>query len=178
MKETQTSVQPGSGFLKSVPLSSGTISGIQDVQSFKIISANWIMAQFSNRCYRQLSWKKYMSTDYCVCIFIQKIQQKKRELLLAFTFILRSTVSRPMLLGFGLPSGAHDQILITVWHFRSSYCEAPSLTRGRVCNLLVQFAGTLRSKSRTTHDHILLSHLRPSSLLSPLTTSCATAEAF
>jgi hypothetical protein len=34
---------------------------------------------------------------------------------------------------------AHDQ-LITVWRFRSSYCEVPSLTRGRVCNLLVQFA--------------------------------------
>jgi hypothetical protein len=37
---------------------------------------------------------------------------------------------------------------------------SPSLTRGRVCNLLVQFAVTLGSKSRRTHDHILLSHLR------------------
>jgi hypothetical protein len=47
----------------------------------------------------------------------------------------------------------------------------PSLTRGRVCNLLVQLllglarAVTLGSKSRRTHDHILLSHLR---LLQPL----------
>jgi hypothetical protein len=30
----------------------------------------------------------------------------------------------------------------------------------RACNLLIQFAVTLRSKSRRTHDHILLSHLR------------------
>jgi hypothetical protein len=29
-----------------------------------------------------------------------------------------------------------------------------------VCNLLVQFAVSLRSKSRRTHNHILLSHLR------------------
>jgi hypothetical protein len=43
---------------------------------------------------------------------------------------------------------------------------APSLTRGMVCNLLVQLllrlarAVTLGSKSHRTHDHILLSHLR------------------
>jgi hypothetical protein len=43
---------------------------------------------------------------------------------------------------------------------------APSLTRGRVCNLLVQLllglarAVTLVLKSRRTHGHILLFHLR------------------
>jgi hypothetical protein len=43
---------------------------------------------------------------------------------------------------------------------------APSLTRRRVCNLLVQLlpglarGATLGSKSRRTRDHILLSHLR------------------
>jgi hypothetical protein len=46
------------------------------------------------------------------------------------------------------------------------YFVAPSLTRGRVCNLLVQLllglarAVTLGSKSHRTHGHILLSHLR------------------
>jgi hypothetical protein len=46
------------------------------------------------------------------------------------------------------------------------YFVAPSLTRGQVCNLLVQLllglarAVTLGSKSRRTHGHILLSHLR------------------
>jgi hypothetical protein len=55
--------------------------------------------------------------------------------------------------------------LISVWQLRVSWCVAPSLTRGRVCNLLVQLllglarAVTLGSKSRRTHDHILLSHL-------------------
>jgi hypothetical protein len=69
---------------------------------------------------------------------------------------LRPTVSFDV----GLPSGAHGQIFITVGHLRSSRCAAPCLTRGRVCNLLVQFAVTLRSKSRRTHNHILQSHLR------------------
>jgi hypothetical protein len=48
----------------------------------------------------------------------------------------------------------------TIGYLRPSCCGAPSLTRGRVCNLLVQFAITLKSKSRRTHDHILLSRLR------------------
>jgi hypothetical protein len=52
-----------------------------------------------------------------------------------------------------------DQIFITVGHLQSSYCRAPSLTRGWVCNLLVKFTITIWSKSRTTHDHILLTHL-------------------
>jgi hypothetical protein len=52
------------------------------------------------------------------------------------------------------------QTFITVGHLRSSRCGTPSLRRGRVCNLLVQFALTLWSKSRRTHDHILISHLR------------------
>jgi hypothetical protein len=56
-----------------------------------------------------------------------------------------------------LPSGAHYQMFITVSHLQSSRCEAPSLMRGRVCNLLLQFVVTLQSKSRRTHNHILVS---------------------
>jgi hypothetical protein len=46
------------------------------------------------------------------------------------------------------------------------YFVVPSLTRGWVCNLLVQLllglarAVTLGSKTHRTHGHILLSHLR------------------
>jgi hypothetical protein len=67
------------------------------------------------------------------------------------------------------PSWTHDQF------FPSFFCidncrfldvGASSLTRGRVCNLLIQLvlglarAVTLGARSRRTHDHILLSHLR------------------
>jgi hypothetical protein len=58
------------------------------------------------------------------------------------------------------------RFLFSVWRLRVSWCVAPSLTRGWVCNLLVQSllglarAVTPGSKSLRTHDHILLSHLR------------------
>jgi hypothetical protein len=55
--------------------------------------------------------------------------------------------------------------LFSVWWLLVSWCGAPSLARGWVCNLLVQLLGldravTFRSKSRRTHDHIILYHLR------------------
>jgi hypothetical protein len=55
--------------------------------------------------------------------------------------------------------GPMTRFFITVGNLRSSCCGTPSLTGRRVCNLLVQFAVTLGSKSRRTHGHILLSHL-------------------
>jgi hypothetical protein len=45
------------------------------------------------------------------------------------------SVSQPVSLGVEPPSGAHDQIFITVWQLQSCYCGAPSLMRGRVCLL-------------------------------------------
>jgi hypothetical protein len=53
---------------------------------------------------------------------------------------LRPTVSRPVCLGFRHPSGTRDQFffLLEIYfrHLRVYYFVAPSLTRGRVCNLL------------------------------------------
>jgi hypothetical protein len=81
-------------------------------------------------------------------------------LLLQDQVILRATVSRPVCLGVRPSSVAHNQIVFTIGHLWSLCCGAPSLMRGRVCNLLVQFTVTLGPKSRRTHYHILLSHLR------------------
>jgi hypothetical protein len=94
-----------------------------------------------------------------------------------------------------------DQIFITVGHLRSSCCGAPFLTRGWVCNLLVQFAVTLRNKSHRTQGHNCLIWDSPNlegqvpvfisrrnrvahtpghwvPFLSPLTNSAATVEEF
>jgi hypothetical protein len=83
---------------------------------------------------------------------------------------LRPTVSRPVCLGVRHTSGTRDQFFFLLEIFfrqlRVCYFVAPSLARGRASNLLVQLllglarAVTLRSKSRRTHGHILLSHLR------------------
>jgi hypothetical protein len=83
---------------------------------------------------------------------------------------LRPTVSRPVCPGVRRPSGTRDQFFFVLEIFFRQlgrcYFVAPSLTRGRVCNLLVQLlldlarAATLGSKFRRTHGHILLSHLR------------------
>jgi hypothetical protein len=66
--------------------------------------------------------------------------------------------SQPVCLDIGSQSGADEQIFIAVVYLESSCCGAPFLKRERICNLLVQFIVTFRSKSRRTHDHILLSH--------------------
>jgi hypothetical protein len=64
---------------------------------------------------------------------------------------------------FRAPSGAHDQIFITVWQLLSCFCGAPSLTRGRVCLLYILLAlasvALLGSESLGTRDHILLSQI-------------------
>jgi hypothetical protein len=61
------------------------------------------------------------------------------------------------------PSGAHDQIFITVSQLRSCFCRTTSLTRGRMS--FVYAAGPasavfLGSKSLGTRDYILLFQIR------------------
>jgi hypothetical protein len=61
------------------------------------------------------------------------------------------------------PSGAYDQIFITVWQLRSCFCGALSRTGGRVCRLqlLLALASAviLGSEPLGTRDHILLSQI-------------------
>jgi hypothetical protein len=60
-----------------------------------------------------------------------------------------------------VPSGAHDQIFITVWQLRSCFCGAPSLMRGWVCLLymllVLASAVFIRPDSLGSCNHISLS---------------------
>jgi hypothetical protein len=61
------------------------------------------------------------------------------------------------------PTGANDQILITVGQLEVCQCGTPSMTRRRVCTLqlLLGLVSTviLASESRRTHDYISLSQI-------------------
>jgi hypothetical protein len=83
---------------------------------------------------------------------------------LSLNLILRPTISRPVCLGVKHPSGAYDQIFLTVRQLRVCWCGALSLTRRRVCRLqfLLALASAVifGSQSRGTRDHNLLSQIR------------------
>jgi hypothetical protein len=86
------------------------------------------------------------------------------ESVLSLSLMLRPTVIRLVYLGIKHSSGIYDQIFITVRELRVFWCGALSLTRGRVCRLqlllVLASAVILRSESRGTRDHILLSQIR------------------
>jgi hypothetical protein len=93
----------------------------------------------------------------CFIVFIQNHRSE-------FYISRKYNVSRPVWLGVRHPSGTRDQFffLLKMFFRQLSVCYfvAPSLTSGRVCNLLLLLvlasAVPLGSESRGTQDHILL----------------------
>jgi hypothetical protein len=80
------------------------------------------------------------------------------------SLMLRPTVRRPACFGIKHPSGAYDQIIITVRQLRVCWFGTLSLTREWVCRLLLLLALAstviLGPDSLGTRDHIQLSQIR------------------
>jgi hypothetical protein len=93
---------------------------------------------------------------------VHRIPVKRSEAKLIYD---RQSIDQSVLV-LGSHLGPMTRYLFAVWQLRVSCYGATSLTRGWVCNLLVQLflglarAVTLESESRRTHGHILLSQTR------------------
>jgi hypothetical protein len=94
---------------------------------------------------------------------------------------IRPKVRRSVCLEIKHTSGAYGQIVITYRQLRVCWCGALSLTRRRNCclQLLLVLASEiiLRSESRRTREHILMSQIRDPFSSFP-TTHKATVEVF
>jgi hypothetical protein len=110
-----------------------------------------------------LLWRMKNSCSHLELPWTMSVSRNDTNLLwlhsfwLSLSLMLRPTVKRPVSVGIKHPSGAYDQILITVRYLRVCWCGALSLTRVRVCRLLLLLvlasAVILVSESHWTRDH-------------------------
>jgi hypothetical protein len=94
--------------------------------------------------------------DFCYCQTVAVLSMWDALSDVKVKVMLRPAVSRPVCLDVKHPSGAHDQIFITVRQLRVCWCGTISLTREWVCcsQLLLTLASAviLGSESRGTRD--------------------------
>jgi hypothetical protein len=109
------------------------------------------------------SWSHFTASDSRLP-FSSPPTTRRTTVEVSLSLMLRLTVSRPVCLGIKHPSGACDQIFVSVRQLRVCSCGELSLTRGRVCRLqlllVLARAVILGSETRGARDRILLSQIR------------------
>jgi hypothetical protein len=106
----------------------------------------------------RISCSKATSTSHHTHHSYKHLHWWKRNLydmVVELEFFLRPTVSRPVSLGIGPPFGTLDQILSCssfFWQLRRCAVNASSLTRKRVCNLLLNCFWVLPEQSHVSRS--------------------------